>query len=58
MKQAVKKAKVAKDVLIDEIYAPSISQKSDKVKIQEATALHLEKTKSLSRYLEACGDCV
>lgn len=48
--------------MVDEIYAPALSQKSDKasdkVKVQEANILSLQKPKSLNRLLEAYSDCV
>ena len=44
--------------LISEIYEPPLSQKSDKVKVQEANILNLKKPKSLKLMLEAYGDCV
>jgi hypothetical protein len=47
-----------KDELLDEIYAPSIAEKSDKVKQQEANILVLQRNKNLSRFLEASCDCV
>ena len=58
MKQAVKKVKVAKNVLASEIHAPTHSRKTDNVNAQKATVVQLDRTISLSRYLEACGDCV
>jgi hypothetical protein len=44
--------------LLSEIYEPSLSQKSDKVKVQEANILNLQKLKNLKRLLEAYSDCV
>ena len=38
--------------LLSEIYEPALSQKSDKVKVQEANILNLK------LLLEAYGDCV
>lgn len=52
------KNELPKDELIDEIYAPALSEKSDKVKVQEANILSLQRTKSMSRMLEANSDCV
>lgn len=52
------KTELPKDELIDEIYAPSLSEKSDKVKVQEANILSLQRTKTMSRMLEANSDCV
>lgn len=56
---------VLKPYLVDEIYEPSLSQKSDKIKAeslsiktQEANMLSLQKTKNLKRLLEAYSDCV
>lgn len=60
MIEIVKTAKneLHKDALIDEIYAPALSEKSEKVKVQEANILKLQRAKSLSRILEANSDCV
>lgn len=44
--------------MVDEIYAPALNQKSDKVKAQESNILSLQKPKSLNRLLEAYSDCV
>lgn len=44
--------------LLNEIYEPPLSQKSDKVKVQEANILSLQKTRNLKRLLEAYSDCV
>ena len=44
--------------LLNEIYEPPLSQKSDKVKVQEANILNLQKPKNLNRLLEAYSDCV
>lgn len=44
--------------LVQEIYEPALSQKSDKVKIQEANLLKLNKPKSFLLTIEAYGDCV
>jgi secreted Zn-dependent insulinase-like peptidase len=49
---------VAKSVLINDIYEPALTQKSDKVKLQEANTLTLQKENSFNRFLEAYGDCV
>ena len=55
--QTINKQNV-KNALFDDIYTPSVLQKSDKVKVQEANILSLQKTKNLKRILEAYGDCV
>lgn len=47
-----------KDALLDEIYAPSIAEKSEKVKEQEASVLVLQRNTNLNRFLEASCDCV
>lgn len=44
--------------LLNEIYEPPISQKPDKVKVQEANILSLQKPRNLKRLLEAYSDCV
>ena len=44
--------------LLSEIYEPALSQKSDKVKVQEANILNLKEPKNLKLLLEAYGDCV
>lgn len=56
---------VLKPYLVDEIYEPSLSQKSDKIKAeslsiktQEANMLSIQRTKNLKRLLEAYSDCV
>ncbi len=51
-------SQVASSALLNEIYAPSIVEKSNKVKAQEANVLVLNRTKNLSRFLEASCDCV
>lgn len=48
----------SKPQLLNEIYEPSLSQKSDKVKVQEANILSLQKPKNINRLLEAYSDCV
>jgi hypothetical protein len=58
MMQVLESVKVASNELLDEIYAPSVVEKSDKVKEQEAKILKLQQTKSLNRFLEASCDCV
>jgi hypothetical protein len=52
------KGELPKNELIDEIYVPSLSEKSDKVKVQEANILSLQRTKNMNRILEANSDCV
>lgn len=47
-----------KPQLLNEIYEPPLSQKSEKVKVQEANILSLPKPKNLKRLLEAYSDCV
>ena len=44
--------------LVNEIYEPALSQKSDKVKVQEANILNLKKPKRLTLMIEAYCDCV
>lgn len=44
--------------LLNEIYEPPLSQKLDKVKVQETTTLSSSKPKNLTRLLEAYSDCV
>jgi len=61
--QMVKLVKTVKnelhdEALVEEIYAPSLSVKSEKSKVQEANILALQRTKNLSRILEANSDCV
>ena len=46
------------DFLHNEIFVPTLLEKSDKVKEQEKTLKTLQTQKSFSRYLEAYGDCV
>lgn len=58
MMQATNVKKVAKPELIDDIYEPALSQKSDKVKVQEASILSLKKQKDFNRTIEAFSDCV
>jgi hypothetical protein len=50
--------KTVKNVMFDDIYTPSIQQKSDKAKEQEAAILSLQRIKNLNRFLEANCDCV
>ncbi len=47
-----------KPQLLNEIYEPPLSQKSDKVKVQEANIVSLQKPKNMTRLLEAYSDCV
>ncbi|MES2500365.1 MAG: hypothetical protein V4605_09620 [Pseudomonadota bacterium] len=47
-----------KPQLFNEIHEPQLNQKSDKVKVQEADIVKLQKSKSMTRFLEAYGDCV
>lgn len=49
---------VSKPQLLNEIYEPPLSEKSDKVKVQEANILKLQKLKNTNRLLEAYSDCV
>ena len=56
--QVSERVTVESNALVNEIYAPAITEKSDKVKEQEATILVLNRNKSLSRFLEASCDCV
>ena len=54
----VERVNLNKDELLDEIYAPALAEKSDKVKEQEASILVLQRNKNLTRFLEASCDCV
>ena len=56
--QALNLKPVSKPQLLNEIYEPPLSQKSDKVKVQEANILNLQRPKNLKRLLEAYSDCV
>ena len=56
--QATNSQKKSAPELVQEIYEPALSQKSDKVKIQEANILNLKKSKSVLLTIEAYGDCV
>jgi hypothetical protein len=59
MMQVTERVQVQKhDALLDEIYAPALAEKSDKVKQQEADILVLQRNKNLNRFLEASCDCV
>ena len=58
VKPAVQLQSESKPQLLNEIYEPSLKQKSDKVKVQEAKIVNLQKPKSMTRFLEAYGDCV
>ncbi|WP_020167373.1 MULTISPECIES: hypothetical protein [Methylotenera] len=44
--------------LTNEIYEPSLNQKSDKAKVQETNILSLQKPRNMKRLLEAYSDCV
>jgi hypothetical protein len=46
------------NALVEEIYAPSLSSKTDKVNVQETNVLKLKRASNLSRILEANSDCV
>lgn len=52
------KTELHSNALVEEIYAPALSQKSDKVKVQEANILKLKRSTDLRRILEANSDCV
>ena len=56
--QALNVKSVSEPQLLNEIYEPPLSQKSDKVKVQEANILNLQRPKNLKRLLEAYSDCV
>lgn len=56
--QATNVKKVVKSELIDEIYEPALSEKSDKAKVQEASILSLKKQNDFNRAIEAFSDCV
>ncbi len=56
--QALNVKPVSIPLLVNEIYEPPLSQKSDKVKVQEANILSLQKPRNLKRLLEAYSDCV
>ncbi|MES2580806.1 MAG: hypothetical protein V4552_09695 [Pseudomonadota bacterium] len=56
--QALNVKPVSIPPLVNEIYEPPLSQKSDKVKVQEANILSLQKPRNLKRLLEAYSDCV
>lgn len=58
VKPAVNLQVEQKPQLLNEIYEPPLNQKSDKVKVQEANILSLQKPKNLKRLLEAYSDCV
>lgn len=49
---------VVKDELLDEIYAPPVSVKSEEAKEYDSKVLIMQKTKNLNRFLEASCDCV
>jgi hypothetical protein len=49
---------IVKNELLDEIYAPPVSVKSDEAKELESNVLIIQKTKNLNRFLEASCDCV
>jgi len=56
MTQAVKKVE-ATEVVSSKVPSTVDSQKSNSVKVQEATVLQLDRSKNLSRFLEASCDC-
>ncbi|MES2501744.1 MAG: hypothetical protein V4545_03985 [Pseudomonadota bacterium] len=58
VKPAVQSQVASKPQLLSEIYEPPLNQKSDKVKVQEANILSLQKPKNINRLLEAYSDCV
>lgn len=49
---------VKTDVLHEEIFVPSLAEKSDKVKEQEENLKVLKSKKEFSRFLESVSDCV
>lgn len=49
---------VKTDVLHEEIFVPSLAEKSDKVKEQEKDLKVLNNKKDFSRFLESVSDCV
>jgi hypothetical protein len=57
MKQAINKVEIEKNLLKDSTQAISNST-SDNQSTKKATVVQLDRNVTLSRYLEACGDCV
>jgi hypothetical protein len=57
MKQAINKVEIEKNLLKDSTQVIS-SSTSDNQSTKMATVVQLDRNVTLSRYLEACGDCV
>jgi len=57
MKQTINKVDIEKNVLKDSTQVISNST-SDNQSTKKATVVQLDRNVTLSRYLEACGDCV
>ena len=57
MKQAINKLEIEKNLLKDSTQVISNST-SDNQSTKKATVVQLDRNVTLSRYLEACGDCV
>ena len=57
MKQAINKVEIEKNLFKDSTQVISNSN-SDNQSTKKATVVQLDRNVTLSRYLEACGDCV
>jgi len=57
MKQAINKVDIEKNLLKDSTQVISNST-SDNQSTKKGTVVQLDRNVMLSRYLEACGDCV
>jgi hypothetical protein len=57
MKQAINKVEIEKNLLKDSTQVISNST-IDNQSTKKATVVQLDRNVTLSRYLEACGDCV
>jgi hypothetical protein len=57
MKQAINKVEIEKNVLKDSSQVISNSA-TDNQSTKKANVVQLDRNVTLSRYLEACGDCV
>jgi hypothetical protein len=58
MMQVANVKQVAKPELISKVYETALSQKADKVKVQESNVVDLQKQANFKRMFEAYSDCV
>jgi hypothetical protein len=58
MMQAANVKPVTKPELVNKVYSPTLSQRTDEADVKESNVVDLQKHKNFNRYLEAYSDCV